>query len=635
MKLYPILIGIISFFFSITIALAISTAYTQNNPTFPGMELSVVNSQWRNEWTPELETEFQARATTIINHFANPQQYGNGYGENEKRSYPRAMFDFLAGNRQKALEFLQKDDPQAKDHAHTEGIDYYFCFTLKGQIRKYFLFKQFFDPAYTQRMYQGAKQWTQKDPLTRPHPEYGFGEEEGGGWSIKRRGRWVDGRNTDNLRAMRETAVYLMAEETGNEETRQIYKKKIRRYVEALYNIGMGEWDSPVYHGHTFAPYLNLYDFAQDPEVKDLAKAALDWMSIAAGLKYYRGGWGSPSKRDYGGSNVVFGADAARAFWLYYGNTVIPNPNPSLDTLHFITSTYRPPLAAVAIAKKQFLKPLEIIATKPVYENWKPGNDRSPGYWETQFFGHSYQMGSLAGTFADGDVEPFVLMADNSRRGVDYFAVNTGSDRVNPGKNPGDQIGQYENLLIWLRPADNYNFAFQIPQTANLEIENNIWFIQLEKTWLAIFPINLNEYELQNITDKKWLQRYKEEQVFTATTQGNDYSGFALEVGEIETEGNYAEFKRKIKEKSRLEIQQDKITFQGSNNQTFQLTYNQQHLLPILARDGKNFNWLDYFAIYNSQTPDKTPIYLGWKQGKLTVKTEADKFVVRNVEAWK
>jgi hypothetical protein len=592
----------------------------QDENTFHGITLPVIKPQFRNQWTPELEADFQKRATFIINYFANPESYGNGYQENEKRSYPTAMFDFLVGNRDKAIQFLQAEDPNQEEHAHTNGIDYYFSFTLKGQIRKYFLFGQFLAPNYKQRMYEGAKKWTEKDPLTQPHPLYGFGDGTGRDWSIKRRGRWVDSRNTDNLRAMREVAVYLMAEETGNEETRQIYKQKIHRYVSALYNIGMGEWDSPVYHGHTFAPYLNLYDFAKDPEVKQLAKAALDWMSTAAAIKYYRGGWGSPAKRDYGGSNVVFGADAARTFWLYFGDAVISNPKPELDTLHFITSTYRPPLAVVALAKKQFNKPLEILATKPLYENWKEGNDRSPGYWETQFFGNTYQMGSLAGTFPDGDVEPFGLMAFNTERGVDYFAVNTGNKWIRPGKNKGDQIGQFENLLIWLRTADDVPFAFQIPKNAKLEPENNIWFIQLEKTGLAIFPISLSSPKKEMIKNERWLKTYSSEQVFTAQTKGNDYAGFALEVADLDSQQSYQQFKEQVKQKSRLnlrQLQQGKVIFQGKDQNTLQLTYNQQNLLPILHKNGKLFDWSKHFELYDSQTRDHDPVNLGWKEGKL------------------
>ena len=58
------------------------------------------------------------------------------------------------------------------------------------------------------------------------------------------------------------------------------YKARLERYVSTLLDIGMGEWDSPTYHGHTTSAYLNLYDFAQDPEVKQLAQSALDRKSV-------------------------------------------------------------------------------------------------------------------------------------------------------------------------------------------------------------------------------------------------------------------------------------------------------------------------------------------------------------------
>ncbi|MEL4895895.1 hypothetical protein [Crocosphaera sp. Alani8] len=589
------------------------------------LKLPEIDQQYRNQWTEELEKKFQKRVFEVINHYADIESYGNGYGENEKRSYPKAMLDFLAGNEKKAIAFLEQEDPQAKQHQHTNGIDYYYCFTLKGQIRKYFLYGKFLDPDYKQRMFEGAKKWTQEDPLTRPHPVYGLGDGSGRDWDIKRRGRWVDGRNTDNLRAMRETSVYLMAEETGNEKTRLIYKKKIQRYVWALYHIGMGEWDSEVYHGHTFAPYLNLYDFAKDPEVKLLAKAALDWMSVAAAIKYYRGGWGGPVKRDYGGGNVAMGSSAARTFWLYFGETPLPNNRPETDSLFLITSSYRPPLAAVALAQKKFNKPLEILSTKPLYENWKPGNSDAPGYWETQFFGHSYQMGSLVAKFADGDVAPFKLMAYNSQRGMDYFIANSGKNLLRSGKRPGDQIGQYNNLLIWLRPPSNSNFNFQVPKNTKVEIENDIWFFQLEKTWLAIHPINLKPY--QEVINKK--ERYSQEKFLKSDMDNENFYGFVLEVGEQEFYGTYQQFKDNVKNKSQLNLEKltrGVVNYQGSNQQTLQLVYNPINLLPIILRDGKLHQWSESFSLYNSQTKDKYPIFLGYKEGKLQVKAGGYEF---------
>ena len=602
-------------------------------PTIPTAETELVvtnkliqveplpmESQYQNPWTPELEAEFWMRANEAIQYYAG-KGYGNTHGENEKRSYPFAMFDFLAGNREQALAFLQSEDVQASDHQHTEGIDYYYSFTLKVQVRKYFFFGQFLDPDYKQRMFEGAKKWTEEDPNGRPHPIYGKGKG-GDGWSPEVRGSWVDGRNTDNLRAMREIGVYLMAEETGNEDTRLLYKQKLQQYVWALYHIGMGEWDSENYLGHTFAAYLNLYDFAKDPEVKKLSKAALDWMSAAAAVKYYRGGFGGPTKRDYGKGNVVYGSNAARLFWLYFGDVSLANPQPERDIIHLITSAYRPPQAVVALARKQFDKPVEILATKPIYENWKPGGEEQPAYWETNFFGHTYQLGTVVSKFADSDVGPFKLMAYNQKRGVDYFVANTGGDWVQPGKNSGDQVGQYRNLVIWLRPASEQPFFFQLPKSAKTQIEDDIWFVELEKTWLAIYPINLDPYTQVTIENQKLAQHYNQEQTLKATTMiDSGYTGFALEAGERQSHGNYGAFKQAVRTKSQLDLSNlatGSVQLRGANGNRLQLTHNGKNELPILLRNGVKCDWFQQVDLYHSSKSQK-PISLGWKTGNLRV----------------
>lgn len=259
------------------------------------------------------------------------------------------MADLIANHDEaqtaEALAFLQQLDSQATE---TLGIDLHSGFTLKGQIRKYFYFGDRLDPDYRQRMWQAMSEFTQNDPLTRKaDPPRKFWENSTDDCETP-----VDCRNTDNLRAMRETSVYLMAEETGNESTRLIYKAHLQRYVSTLLDIGMGEWDSPVYHGHTTSAYLNLYDFAQDPDVKQLAKDALDWLFQAAALKYWRGDWNGPAKRFYGD-------DAQRFFWLYFGDGPLPTEF-DLDWIHALTSQYTPPSETIAIAHRRFAKPIEL-----------------------------------------------------------------------------------------------------------------------------------------------------------------------------------------------------------------------------------------------------------------------------------
>jgi hypothetical protein len=190
----------------------------------------------------------------VLNFWAKKKLGGTTFGESEKALYPAAMFAFLTGQRNAGVKALQEEDNQAKtDHAHTHGIDLYWCFTLKAQVRKYFYFGRWLDPAYRERMREAAQIRTEQDPLRQPHPVYGKGDPSKGVWGPENKGSWVDVRYTDNLRAMRDTSAYLFAEETGNEATRQLYQQRIAEYVQTLHHIGMSEWDSPNYHSHALS----------------------------------------------------------------------------------------------------------------------------------------------------------------------------------------------------------------------------------------------------------------------------------------------------------------------------------------------------------------------------------------------
>ena len=248
-----------------------------------------VPAELRNHWPKELEDEFQNRAHQVITAQARDTKAGvNTYFENEKRSYGFLMAHVLGGNSQIALKHLQARDHQHEEwHRETAGIDYYACFTLKHQMRKYFYFGDLLTPEYREQMFEGAKRWTQRDPMRREHYAH---VEKKEGWGPDARNSWVDVRSTENLWLMRTTSVYLMAEETGNEGTRELYREHILNYAKTLFRIGIGEWDSENYHGHSIGPLLNLYDFAKDQAVKSAAKACLDFYAIAGAIKYWRGG---------------------------------------------------------------------------------------------------------------------------------------------------------------------------------------------------------------------------------------------------------------------------------------------------------------------------------------------------------
>ena len=467
----------------------------------------------------------EMRAVWALDQLSQADHYGSIAYEYEKRSYPIAMADLIANHDEaqtaEALAFLQQLDSQATE---TLGIDLHSGFTLKGQIRKYFYFGDRLDPGYRQRMWQAMSEFTQNDPLTRKaDPPRRFWENSTDDCETP-----VDCRNTDNLRAMRETSVYLMAEETGNESTRLIYKAHLQRYVSTLLDIGMGEWDSPVYHGHTTSAYLNLYDFAQDPDVKQLAKEALDWLFQAAALKYWRGDWNGPAKR-------IYGDDAQRFFWLYFGDGPLPTKL-DLDWIHALTSQYTPPPETIAIAHRRFAKPIELHRTHPHYENWKPAL-YGPAFYETLYFGHTFQLGSLVkGT--GGDWSGFSL----------HWRAETGTEQLTIEGGGDHAIAQFENLLIWqgeASPIINY------PSVSTHSI-GNIIFADNNATWLAIIPFA---------------------------------EGFALEVGDLQTHPNFEAFQQAVLHQAQLQRIKDSWEYQSSRGKRLRLQ-RQGDDLPLIWRNG-------------------------------------------------
>jgi hypothetical protein len=458
--------------------------------------LPEIPRELRNDWPAQWERDFDRRAQVAIRASAAPGRFGNTFFENEKRSYPNAMFAILGGQREEGVAFLQEEDNKAKDwNAQTLGIDYFPAFTLKGQMRKLFYFGHLLEPAYRKRMTDAARVFTEKDPYRRPNPVYRPGTQ---GWTPEAHNSWVDIRNTDNLFLMRTTSVYLLAELAGNEGVRDSYSAQIKNYVDCLHHVGMAEWDSENYHGHSIAPLLNLYDFTTDNETRAVAKAGLDWFFAAAAVKYYRGTLNGPSKRDYNQPAPLSGA-AARFLWLYFGETAHPPIHHEPDLIHAITSRYRPPAAAVVLARKDLSQPIEILSAKPDYQVWQHDwKKAAPAYYETQYIAPSFQFGTLLQGTQEPDVNGFKIATYSTAHGAQTVCAAPCSDPLKLGSPtytggilaPGSAVGQNGNMAVYLTRQSDKPYLWWMPADAVLETRGQVLLVRLERCALAIWPIN-------------------------------------------------------------------------------------------------------------------------------------------------
>jgi hypothetical protein len=279
----------------------------------------------------------------------------------------------------------------------------------------------------------------------------------------------------------------------------------------------------------------------------------------------------------------------------------------------------------------------------------QPDDEIEPRYWETIYYGRSFQLGSLRSKEPEQPWTPNTLkmLAYNSRRGVDYFVVNTSELGGHSAKNPGDQIGQYRNLLVWLRPAGDgpKTFYFQAPRNANREQSSGLWFLRFERTYLAIRLIELAdpiEYEFPRFTDKidrktgkpkpnPRAELYRDERFFKAGVCGSSFAGFALEVGEEATHGSYEEFKAAVASKGRLEtdqLAQGEVTLVGSGGRRLTLRHCRENDLPIIERDGELFDYQAHRDVY-APVDGPAPIAQGWLSGTLNVETGGRRFRCR------
>jgi hypothetical protein len=576
---------------------------------------------------------------TRVDHFLRAsltQRFSyNSHFENEKNALGQAMARTLAGDAVGLAKLSEKDANADQWHRRTAGIDYYACFVIKHQPRKYFHFGPLLPPDYLANMKEGARLWTEVNPNRRPSALFKPGST---GYTPEAVNSWVDTRTTDNLSMMRLTAVYLMAEESRSTEVVAEYKKLLERFAIALYRSGNGEWDSENYLGHTITPCFNLYDFARDPAMRALGKAYLDWWLAATAVKYYRGGAAGPNCRDY---NHVqpFGGSLAETGWLWFGAPKNPE-EVEFDNLHAVTSAYLPPPAIVNLGTQNFDRPRELLNTKPSYRAPQLGDFSEPAaYHETYYYGRTFTLGTLAqGSNPGGDTNGFKLVLDDPERGVADLRFAPTNDPVFTGSalyqkdkiSFPNRAAQNRELALFLAKGHQVPWRVSLPLTVRTEVVEKITFLRGATTWAALHPVNLVDVLGPDEEATRGLQFFSRskrrtvekidpatgktvrEQVLEAEQlprhsghhalagQGGadgSFSGFVLEVGEAPAFADYDSFKRAVLAKARLDVSaiaQGKVSYLGAGGRSLAATWGDALADFKVLRDGKAHDWEEH-----------------------------------------
>ncbi len=679
---------------------------------------------WANPWPAGWEAGLRERTDLAIRQFQGKARAFTE-GEGEKWSYPDNIGAYWAGDREPAIAGLIAPDNQAgRDHEWTGGFDFYWCFNLKGQVPKWFLFRNDFPEAYRTAYAAGAKTWTASDPRPtmeyalllessdaevrafalgelgkmwrdtaqllamadeaaksgennkkvfadfiranaaaigaakptttaewqawwgritagdwmvfeeyerevnpNPHPKYGIGTGPvGAAWDPGVRGTRADARNTDNLRGMREVAIYLFAEDTGNDLMRRVYKEKLRRTALGFWEVGNGEWDSEGYLAHAMAPYHSLYAFAKDEAVRGYAKAILDFLYTSAALKYWRGSWGGPIKRDYG--NLTPYSTAAHMVWLWFGDAPKAPDKREMELAFAFHSGYRPPAAVVALAQKRFDRPLDMLSSRPAYANWLPGQSDAPEFRETLGWGETWQMGSLA-RGGGGDVNGAKILAWSSDQGAAHIVPGMGKAKYITTFGTGaDSVGQHRNLLVWASTAQGGKAPMQVllPLGAQVSVDGSTAFVRLERTWLAATAVN-GAWDAK-VGEQGLGKGGKEGKavVLKGAGAGGALAGFVIELGEERSHGGWDAFVAAVKAKASVAVDGTTVKAVAASGARIDLTCAAGDGLPVLVKDGLPHDWAAHLGIWQPVPGGKAPVTLRWKERVLTVEAGGHRF---------
>ncbi len=417
---------------------------------------------------------------------------------------------------------------------------------------------------------------------------------------------------TENHINMARTSGYLFACKAVNDKIdipeaamrKEQMDQWIRAWSRKLYQVGNGEWHSGIYQVYNIIGWLNLYDFADDPEIKLMAKAVLDFYATELAVYYSYGLQGGPEMR---GSNIGSGVQEATTYlcWLWFSEQLNPPVDMQrsgyIQCVHAATSKYRPPANVVELALKEHKNDLAYKLSRPSYLLDKPSFVK-----QIFFVGKNFTFGSASSPYGGwtGSTYQMInwkLVVKNAQESELPYVVG-GSGRLHnnfSGKStdPFTQIVQHRNVLmqlslmpenvediiaqvkdlcvvwdsLWRRDFTKrfpnagehhavVNFAgnqkvnsnnasyLLIPRTFKIKKVKNAWVADAGNTWILIQNVSSNSAKILEVAHKDF-------QVLTDSTGKGLLCGFTVEVMDKTDFRNESEFYDYVNKKAKVKVE--------------------------------------------------------------------------------
>ena len=306
---------------------------------------------------------------------------------------------------------------------------------------------------------------------------------------------WTEGGTENHMFMHRASGLALMngsgfpVEDPASAATNEAW---LRSELNKFLTIGQGEFHSSIYYGYSISGLLNLYDFSQDPELKNLAQALLDWYATNMALRLSWGTAGGAESRGFDRNTWDSGLTAIAGLW--WGEDQIEFIKKMKNSygrlaLNAAMSSYRPPEYLKAIARKQIPLPFEAFASHPPYYSYSE-NDQ---LWETFYVTEDYSLGTLlepgrvyqvTGTIrAQYATYKLVIRDPNQQKNVVISLGGTYHTPLSTGRTPGDQYLQKRGTVIFQSILTPEDLTAGVPPASRLVLPAGYGAPQRHKNW--------------------------------------------------------------------------------------------------------------------------------------------------------
>ncbi len=355
-----------------------------------------------------------------------------------------------------------------------------------------------------------------------------------------------------------------------------------------VYEVGTAEFNSSSSNVYSIIGWLNLYDFAEDEEVKLAAKAVLDYYATEMALHNNLGFTGGS---EMNGTFIEDQEKTASFFynWFWYDSdqdTCDFTGNNFLQLIYAVTSDYRPPSLLAKYAKFTPVEPGFYFTSKPSYLLDKESFNKQM-YYRTS----NYSLGCLYSSYGG--------WTDNSSQIVNWKLLVRNDKKVSEvrgngpfwnnysgmGKDPWTQFAQYENILIQLTKVpenaqQKYNqidglckvwnkrwkkdykkrFADEVSKkniyssAKNIRFDNEsylifpgdvefsdtdgTWFVNFGSVYMSILGVPAHQ--------PTYLRSYSDKQLLVINNDPGKVCGFVIELFNADGYASYDEFKEEF-----------------------------------------------------------------------------------------